>query len=136
MPDASCSRKALKEACLALLDQVALEHPSGHQGKLAARYVFKSAGGEHIELMFDKGPASPANLWVCQRYVGCLDLEKLTHRLSPAHVLFKTKGKDERPRYGRHSGLRSMRQLSNADLICFNLQSVAQLQDVLDGLVA
>ena len=32
-------RAALKSAVLAILDQVALEHPVGHQGKLAARYV-------------------------------------------------------------------------------------------------
>jgi predicted helicase len=52
------SRAALKSAVLAILDQVALEHPVGHQGKLAARYVLRSQNGERIELMFENARTS------------------------------------------------------------------------------
>jgi hypothetical protein len=62
------SRAALKSAVLAILDQVALEHPVGHQGKLAARYVLRSQNGERIELMFGKGSKSPPHLWMTRAH--------------------------------------------------------------------
>src|SRR5690606_25005406 len=55
-------RKELKLACLALLDDAAVEHPSGHQGKSAARYILRSENDDRIELMFEKGENSRANL--------------------------------------------------------------------------
>ncbi len=58
------NRDDLKRACLAALDAVALEHPAGHQGKLAARYVLHTRRSEAIELMFEKGPKTPAHLWM------------------------------------------------------------------------
>ena len=46
------NREMLIAACLALIDQVATEHPAGHQGKLAARYIIRSSSGERVGLMF------------------------------------------------------------------------------------
>ena len=49
-------RDTLRQACLARLDERAMEHPSGHQGKLAARYVLHTQRADAVELMFEKGP--------------------------------------------------------------------------------
>lgn len=57
-------RFALKRACMDRRAQVAVEHPAGHQDKLAARFILRTPSGERIELMFEKGDASSANLWV------------------------------------------------------------------------
>lgn len=58
------NREEFKLACLAILDGVASEHPAGHQGKLAARYLLRTGGGAAIELLFEKGPNTPPNLWL------------------------------------------------------------------------
>lgn len=39
-------------------------------------------------------------------------------------------------KYGRHSALEKMPILGNADLLCINLSSVAQLDRILDALDA
>jgi len=36
-------RDALKLRCVTPLDECAIEHPAGHQGKLAARYLVQSS---------------------------------------------------------------------------------------------
>jgi len=50
------TRDELRQACLERLDERAMEHPSGHQGKLAARYVLHTQRADAVELMFEKGP--------------------------------------------------------------------------------
>ena len=84
--------------------------------------------------MFEKGPNSAANLWVCHRYAERLLADNLTYRFSPAQILYETRDGNDRLRYGRHSALRPMRQLGDADLICFNIQSEAELEQILAGL--
>lgn len=136
MTDAQTIRLALKQDCLRLLDASAIEHPVGHQGKLAARYMLVSATGEGIELMFEKGPASAANLWVCHRHARGLLVEGLTFASAPAAALDRAADADGRARYGRHSALRPMRQLGHADLICFSIQNKAEMEKILGDLAA
>lgn len=47
-------RDQLKHNCLERLDAGAIEHPTGHQGKLAARYLLRRGDGDRVELMFEK----------------------------------------------------------------------------------
>lgn len=136
MTDAQITRMALKQLCLDLLDAAAIEHPLGHQGKLAARYVLRSAGGEGVELMFEKGPTSGANLWVCHRNARAILTEGLTFQSAPANALYKSADEHGKTRYGRHSALRPMRQLGNADLICFSIQNEAEVEKILEELAA
>ncbi|KGJ05422.1 hypothetical protein IT41_06565 [Paracoccus halophilus] len=128
------NRQDLKAACLEMLDQVAIEHPAGHQGKLAARYVLRSQAGDRIELMFEKGEKVSANLWIERRYAEALASEGIICREYPAASLFAKKGAEGKKTYGRHSALKPMRSLANSDLLRFTIERVSQLQSILDHL--
>ena len=130
------SRDTLKAAVMQRLTAVAVEHPSGHQNKLAARFIFRATDGERIELMFEKGPTSPPNLWLCERFVQSVDITTISQRRSPGSALYKLKGADGKKIYGRHAGLRPMPQLSDADLVCFQLEDMDDLEKVLVALQA
>ncbi|MFV0514258.1 MAG: hypothetical protein ACK5MY_11610 [Jhaorihella sp.] len=129
------SPEELKRHCLSRLDECALEHPTGHQGQLAARYLLKRADGNVAEIMFEKGPKSPPNLWVAHRRVtGLITRPGLQFRLSPASALFATKGSNDKPIYGRHSALKPMRELGHTDLVCFRITSPGDLDRILGHL--
>ena len=128
-------RETLKLLCLNMLDECALQHPSGHQGKLAARYILRRGDGDVAELMFEKGPKTSANLWVTHRRVSGLVSEPGLHfQSSPASGLFASKNADDKPIYGRHSALRKMRELAHADLICFRITQTEDLERILNHL--
>ncbi len=125
-------REELKAHCLERLDTLAVEHPSGHQGILAARYLLRCREGDRAEVMFEKGPRTPANLWVAHKRVADLIAAPGLHfRLSPASALFVSKGSNGKPIYGRHSALKTMRELSHADLICFTIHTIDDLDRIL-----
>lgn len=127
------TRDELRQAILSKLDACALEHPSGHQGSKAARYVMHTPKSGPVELMFEKGPTSAPNLWVAERFVAdLLEDAAFEFRRAPASVLFATKGKDGKPQYGRHTGLKPMTQLSHADLVCIRLNTTGELDRILE----
>ncbi len=128
------ARDVLKTAFLKRLSEVAVEHPAGHQGKLAARFILRSNSGEGIELMFEKGPASHPNLWMHQKYAKAVTSSSIEHRESPAHALFAVENEKGKKIYGRHTALLPMRQLADADLVCFKLAAVTELEAVIDTL--
>lgn len=126
----------LKRLCIERLDEAAMEHPSGHQGKLAARYLLKRPDGDVVELMFEKGPKNPPNLWVTNtRVAELISQSELQFRLSPASILFNKKGSDGKPVFGRHSALKAMRELGHADLVCFRITSPDDLDRILGHLL-
>ncbi|MCV2866898.1 hypothetical protein [Defluviimonas sp. WL0075] len=129
-------RDDLKRACLAALDAVAVEHPAGHQGKLAARYVLHTPRGAAIEIMFEKGPKTLANLWMNREAGEGMINAGIRYRLSPAVDTYVTADDEGRPRYGRHSALKPMRQLANADLICFTIERPGEIKQLLEHLQA
>lgn len=135
MTASAFDRDDLKRACLAALDAAAVEHPAGHQGKLAARYVLHTTRSETVELMFEKGPKTPANLWMIRKAGEPMIDDGIGYRLSPAADIYATTGAEGRLRYGRHSALKPMRQLANADLICFTIERVAEIRRLLDRLM-
>lgn len=129
------NRVALKLKCLELLDEVAFEHPAGHQGKLAARYLLRCSNGDRAELMFEKGEKTPASLWVAhKRVVGLISKPGLHFHSSPTSILFASESPSGRPTYGRHSALKSMRELGNGDLICFKITRTEELEYILEHL--
>lgn len=134
MRKADVGRATLKLACLRQLDARAIEHPAGHQGKLAARYLLRSSGGEGIELMFEKGPNSSANLWVLRRFAEVIQDFGVAVRHSPAALLYQQKDAAGKPQYGRHSALKPMRQLVNADLVCFSIEHETEIERMLTDL--
>lgn len=129
-------RAHLKRACLAALDAVAVEHPAGHQGKLAARYVLQGARGEAVELMFEKGPKTPAQLSMTAAAGQIVTGDGIRFRASPATETFAAIDPGGRPRYGRHSALKPMRRLAHADLMCFTIEREGESDRLLDRLLA
>ena len=125
------SRRKLKLSCLGALDALAVEHESGHQGKLAARYTLRTEHGMAVELMFEKSPKTPANLWMTLQTGRDLLDEDISYRLSPASEVNHAFGADGRPKYGRHSALKTMHQLAHADLICFRIEREGQIEALL-----
>lgn len=122
------ARDALKAAILQRLAELAVEHPSGHQDKLAARFILRSRGGEAIELMFEMGPATPANLWIHRKFAGPLLASDIEQRESPARILYAVTNGNGKKVYGRHTALLAMRQLADADLVCFKLVAVSEIE--------
>ncbi|MDO6483092.1 hypothetical protein [Shimia thalassica] len=110
-----------------------MEHPAGHQGKLAARYLLiRHSSDDVVALMFEKGPYTPANLWIAREHVlSLISQPGMNFKLSPASGLYSSKGKNGEPLYGRHSTLKAMPELKHADLIRFRLSSVAELDHIL-----
>jgi hypothetical protein len=125
-------RMQLKKSILDLLDKVGREHPSGHQGAYANRYVVSAAGGRPVEVMFEKSERVPANIW-CPAGVAKL-VSDVPVKESLKVSLWQLK-KGER-QYGRHSGLRAMPQLAEADLVKFQPETVAQARKVVDAVLA
>ena len=128
------ARDNLKVAILQRLSEVATEHPNGHQGKLAARFILRSKDGDGIELMFEKGPVSAPNLWMHHKFAKPLLGGEIDYRESPAHGLFVAENEKGKKIYGRHAGLLAMRQLADADLVCFKIKSSAELDRMIDVL--
>ena len=52
----------------------------------------------------------------------------------PATDLYVERDKKGEPIYGRHAGLKSMRDLAHADLVRLAIEDAAQLQDLLIAL--
>lgn len=82
------TRQELKAACLAMLDQNTAEHPAGHQGKLAARYVLRSQSGERIGLMFEKSDKTKPLLWVEHRFLRDLVHDDIEFKVYLASSLY------------------------------------------------
>lgn len=128
----SVDRLTLKSAAAALLDSLATEHPLGHQASKARRYILQAPGGTPLKIMFEQDEGSSANLWVHAATAGTLASRGTP---KPASDLWAKTGKAG-PLYGRHSSLRPMPQLGDADLICFTPTKLAELGEILDQLIA
>ncbi|WP_114011724.1 exonuclease domain-containing protein [Cohaesibacter intestini] len=116
-------RMQLKAQIVQMLDAVAIEHPSGHQKTYANRYVLKASHGRPIEIMFEKGENTPANLWVLSRFVSSIEDGSIPFVSSKAGS-------------GRHSALNTMSQLSHGDLTRFRLESVQDFRRIMSALEA
>ncbi|ETD86395.1 hypothetical protein U716_03280 [Rhodobacter capsulatus B6] len=136
MTEAAMARADLKRACLAMLDAMAIEHPAGHQGVYVARYLLVSRGGDRIGLMFEKGERSAANLWFARRFAGPLSEAGLTLRDYPASALHQLSSDGKARSYGRHSALKSMRDLANVDLVRITIERPTEMRLILDNLAA
>lgn len=136
MRDTDDDRAALKSAALAQLDKAAMEHPVGHQGKLAARYVLRSQSGERIELMFEKGPKSPPHLWMARAHATAIGDIGVPMREYPASDVNRvTDAAAGKAIYGRHAALKSMRGLAVADLVRLTPETAGQINTILERLL-
>lgn len=128
------TREALKKLVINRLDNIAKVHPAGHQSAYSNRYVLTSSAGERIEIMFDKGDKSHANLWLLERFLPAAVLGNLSTTPSPGSDVYRKRNTAGELVYGRHSALRSMLQLERGDLVCVNLQTFGELHAILGHL--
>lgn len=128
------SELQLKKAILELLNSQGREHSSGHQTSKAGRYVLTAPGGLPIEVMFEKDEATGANIW-CPAKVASL-LSDLNPEISPKAGLWVKRNKKGELLYGRHSGLRAMPQLAEADLAKFQVRTLGEAKRVVDAILA
>lgn len=131
MSVADINLKNLKRAIIMRLDREATEHSKGHQASYANRYSMRSAEGMLVELMFEKAEKKRANLWIRAEFVQELLKGQIPFTPSPASKLYQVVGKTGEKQYGRHSALEDMMQLGKADLICFDLRNMADLELIL-----
>jgi hypothetical protein len=128
------NRAVVKRAVLAVLDELATEHPSRHQPDKAARYVLATSDGTRLEIMVQKDAKSPPNIWVIEKAGRGLRRSALPAKASPSGKLWKKSGKNSRT-YGRHTGLLPMDQLAEADLLYFTPENLEQVGTVIDHLL-
>lgn len=128
------TRRALKHAVVLRLGKLDHGHSLGHQSKLANRYVLRSNDEMRVELMFEKDDSVPANLWVLRTFVEDLLDGSLPFVEGPKSKLRQNVGGNGELQYGRHSALERMMQLGNADLVCFTLRDMADLERILAAL--
>ncbi len=126
-------RAELKAACLAILDVAAVEHPAGH-AKIVARYILRSQNDERIEMMFERDDKSRANLWLAKDHtIGLLNGD-IEVRSYPAADLYQVSEPGGKIAYGRHAGLKVMRDLANVDIERFTITSVGEIEVIIDHL--
>ena len=130
------NREMLIAACLTLLNRSAVEHPAGHQGKLAARYIIRSNNDERIGLMFEKSGKTRPYLWIARPHARDLLEADIEFRIYLASSLYQEAEPGGKRPYGRHAALKSMRDLANADLVRFSIDRIGQMALILEKLAA
>ncbi len=125
-------RKALKSACSLELDRRSRPHPAGSINK-AYRCLLDTSAGE-VAVMFERSPGVPAHFWLPSRVASTLSLPVDRTKAYPASALWaKLNSKGERL-YGRHSNLRAMPELKDANLTKVTLETVQELRNILSDL--
>lgn len=123
------ARAKLKKELLALFDTFAVEHPSRHQKKLLNRYVVK---GHRLCFAFEKFISTPANIW-CPIKVKDF-VSGVKNKESPSSELWKCYNAKGELMYGRHGGLKKMKELRDADLIVFSPETSEEGKRVVEGI--
>jgi hypothetical protein len=128
-------RALVKRALVALLDELADEHPAGHQPGYAARYVLTTDDGTQLEIMIEKGERSPPNVWMLRKAGAGLQRSGISAKTSPKSKLGTKIASNGKPAYGRHTGLRPMDQLAGEDLVYFVPENLTQVGSIIDHLL-
>ena len=124
------NREELKKAALELFDKIADEHPKGHQKVKMNYYIVRNS---ELCFAFEKNLASPANIW-CKLGVEN-EVNGIAWVPSWAKDLWKKVNKKGEKVYGRHSGLKRVDELRDADLIKYIPKTLGEVQKVVEGLI-
>ena len=123
-------REELKKSALELFDKIADEHPKGHQDVYMNYYFVKNS---KLCFSFEKSSKTPANIWCKLGVRG--DVKEIDCEESLAKDLWqKVNSKGEKV-YGRHSGLKKVDELRDADLIKYTPKTLGEVQKVVEGLI-
>ena len=129
------SRLNLKRFVMNRLDDVAQEHRLLHQEAYANRYSMRSGHDAPVEIMFEKDPEMEPYLWVLASQVASIPEGTIPSEFYSKDDLYKVPAKNGGMQYGRHSALEKMTWLGKADLVRFNLRSLADLDLVLSAVM-
>ncbi|WP_225009719.1 hypothetical protein [Novosphingobium percolationis] len=132
----TADREQIRQACIAMLDAAGTEHPLGHQPSKARRYVVTAPGGKPHEVMFEQNEKVPPNIWITTASAGGLVGGSIEQKPSPAAKLRTRDGKNGKVLYGRHSALEKMSELGDADLVCFNPQTIFEVRTIVDQILS
>lgn len=124
----------LRRDCLVHLESVARRHPAGHSAK-AGRYVIDTPDAP-VALMVERNEGAQVNLWVPAWRAKALSIDPDRLDDYPASALWKKTNAKGQKLYGRHSGLRTMAELADADLKRITLRSLSELRTILSDLMA
>ena len=86
--------------------------------------------------MFEKAEKTKPYLWVEHACVRDLLDVGVEFRTYPATGLYQPGEEGQKASYGRHAGLKAMRELAHADLVRINIRSVEQLKGLVVQLMA
>lgn len=128
----TADRKALKSACVLELEKRARPHPAGNN-KDSLRCFLVTPGGS-VAVMFEQNLEARPHLWLPTRVTAGLRLPAGRTKPYPASALWTNRNKKGERLYGRHSNLRQMPELRDADLTRVTLISVHELRDILSDL--
>lgn len=124
------ARAKRKNELLALFDTFAVEHSSGHQPVKLNRYAIEGSG---LCFAFEKNYSSPANIW-CPIKVKDFVSGVKKNRESPSSELWKFYNAKGELMYGRHGGLKKMKELRDADLIVFSTETSEEGKRVVEAI--
>lgn len=124
------NREELKKAALELFDKIADEHPKGHQEVYMNYYIVKNS---KLCFAFEKAPRTPANIW-CKLGVEN-EVKGIAWVPSWAKDLWKEENDKGKKVYGRHSGLKKVDELRDADLVKYTAKTLGEVQKVVEGLI-
>ncbi len=124
------NREELKKAALEIFDKIADEHPKGHQEVYMNYYFVKNS---KLCFAFEKALKTPLNIW-CKLGVD-KDVGGIKGVESLAKNLWQKVNKKGEKVYGRHSGLKRIDELRNADLIKYTPTTLGEVQKVVEGLI-
>lgn len=127
-------RAQLRRDCLEHLDKVARPHPAGHHNK-PGRYILDTPDGP-VALMVERNEEAQVNLWLPAWRAQALSIDPDRLVDYPASALWKKTNAKGQKLYGRHSGLRAMAELAEADLKRITLRSLGELRTILSDLMA
>lgn len=95
--------------------------------------MLHGSGGDRISLMFEKHGSTPAYLWMDYRFAQPLMDLAIPWLEYPATELYPH-GNGTKPRYGRHAALKAIRDLANSHLVRFEIRTVSEIDELLQGL--
>lgn len=133
-------RRILRDQIIELLDRVALPDSRNRTSEKANHYTLRTASAFDLRLMLQTyenqktGRIEPPNIWVLERATSALNLNRFDVARSPGRQLYLENGASGKKRYGRHSGLRSVPQLADADLIRITPKTFAEAEIIVAAL--
>lgn len=117
------------EQILKFFDTFAVKHATGHQDDKMNGYSITCSS---LSFALEKDHKTRVNIWCpveVQNYVN-----GVTNTISPHNKLWTKLNKKREKPYGRHTGLRCVKELCEADLVKYEILTLEEAKKVINGL--